>query len=233
MRQFLFYIVGNLICLSSFAQDRQILLIIDTVYNAADSINVRVTWPDIDFDDLQNENRRLTVNKTYPNVMGFIGAITRNSTIELPLDKSGGSIAIKNVYKSQLDTIHLSRLTISTSCFPDSSHLVKFWYRRYPFDSRKELEPLYQEEVFTARKQKRCQSNNPSTEHFVLNGKDATVQIVKAECAPRTLSSGHGYACGRRKLMRRERNGKWVKYFHFEKEVRHLNLYAEIDLRPE
>ena len=230
MRPFLLYIVCNIIFLSCVAQDRQMFLVIDTVYNVTDSIVVRVNWPEMDFDDLQNEERSLFVRKEYPNVIGPIGRVTRNSTIELPLDKSGGFVALKNVYSCKSDTIHLKRLTVYTSCFPDSVYVSKAWYRKFPPGTGKELELLYLEETDKASTPQKCSSNYPLNERIIANGAEVITAITKTKDRSGYISSGHGYAYRTRKVLRRESRGKWVKYFHFEKRVTHFNLYAEIDM---
>jgi len=217
-------------CYVASGQERWLTLVIDTVNSPIDSFAIRVNRPEMTWEDLQAEETVVTVDKrSSPNVTIRVGPIRTNTVIELPLDDNQGYVALKNTFSISCDTIHLNRLPIYHNCFSDSVHLFKTWYRRYPDTSYRSV-ILYSEEIRAVRGRTKCHPKYPSREHFTINDKAYDVELSVGTKYGGTLIAGHGYRYKYKRVLRREQKGKSNLYFHFEGNVHHYSLLAEVTI---
>lgn len=68
--------------------------------------------------------------KTFPNYTNKIKLDHDSSIIEIPIDKNGSHIKLKNFYKLQLDTLTISKLTIFEIKEADSTLTATYFYKK-------------------------------------------------------------------------------------------------------
>lgn len=115
------------------AQTKELTIIIDTLvfkFGQEDKLNLRVGKQGfLNFGEDFDSTQFLTL-KTFPNYTNKIKLDHDSSTIEIPIDKNGSHIKLKNFYRIKQDTLTITKLTIFETKAADSTFIVTYFYKK-------------------------------------------------------------------------------------------------------
>jgi hypothetical protein len=198
-----------LVILTSFfvtqlsAQTKELTIIIDTLifqFGQEDKLKLRVGKQGFlnygeDFDSTQ-----FLTFKTFPNYTNKIKLDHDSSIIEIPIDKNGSHIKLKNFYKVQQDTLIISKLTIFETKAADSTFTATYFYKK--------INGQLAEKPYKAKFEKSGNYYIPPRENIslVINGVEYKSRLTIASTDMEVMH-GHGYKP--RKFL--DKNGDYKK----------------------
>jgi hypothetical protein len=193
------------------AQTKELTIIIDTLIfqlEPKDKLSLRVGNQGLlnlgeDFDTTQS----LTL-RTFPNYVNRIKLDHDSSTIEIPIDKNGSYIKLKNFYKIQQDTLTIAKLTIYETQAADSTFTATYFYKQR--NGRLANKP------YTVK-------FDTSGKHWILPPEEISLKINGIEYNSRLtivnagteVMLGHGYK-PRRNSDKNRNHEKRLIYFHID-----------------
>jgi hypothetical protein len=138
------------------------------------------------FSDDDYATSRILTFKKFPNYSVAIKLESDSSTIEIPIDFSGSSIILKNVYDLNSDTLTIDLWKIYASRPIDTTYTIIEYYKK--INGQLDEKPYKQKRKVKVNKAK----NPPLTITLTINGKLYNVNLtLKKE--PDTILHGHGY----------------------------------------
>jgi hypothetical protein len=156
------------------------------------------------------------------------------TVIELPIDNSGGTLILKNVYNTLNDTIRIKRLTVLHNRIRDSITYEESWYRTRICDTCVHPQTLKSKTIIDAPSAKENQKDWQSNRYITINGETY-------EFAPkRTIVSNEILLYHGHKKMRRWREilyeakktkGKPYTYFATSKVITKFCNRVELELK--
>jgi len=171
--------------------------------------------------------------KNYPNVVLTIQIDNSTSEVTLPLDDSGGTLTLHNIYKYNYDTIRIIKLSVFHNCNSDTLKSEIAWYRKYNTDSGSQLKQLKSKKNRNKPIAKECIPNIPHFFSITLNQQTykITPQIFE-------WTYGTKWYHGHKKMSRRKErkyyqdlaDGKPYVYFAAHELLYKYSLSASIDL---
>ena len=203
------------------------VLIIDTIDRPLANFHILIEYP-IDT-NREYPRKQLTPDINYANFPNLVLPITveqTNSTIDIPLDDSGGSISIKHAFISNTDTIRIHKISILQNCFADTSKTSKTWFKNYQ-DTTRHSKTLKSKFRILKITPSQCDAQKEKKIVLVINN---TKYIVPLEIRQdrSVVQLGHGW---NKRNERRRSAGKSYTYFVVRQWTAKYIYSAELKLK--
>ena len=222
----------SLYCLT-YAQERSVVLIIDTIIAHNQSIPLHMLEVEICDQDRKTpffcQNFDSTAHLdlySYPNYINTLFLQTDTSKIKLPIDDEGSFVLLQA--PENLDTIHINQLNLYNTKPPNTTYMVISKYKKINGELSDNQKP------YRIKKRRKIAKTTtpPEVIIFNINGLDYSCHLQLKKQDGFSIMHGHGYRP--RKYL--DKNGVYkrkVTYFHVnERTIQFYWIGGVIKIKP-
>lgn len=178
MQQLTFTLTLLFSTLTSFAQDKKIVLQIDTLLlNGYNNFSISITGQGFaNIIDEIDDSVYIKNDFGYPNFICPLTFQTDSSNLQISIDNQGGYLLITDIYQSKCDTLSISKLTVFDNCHRDTIYTrISYYLRKNDVVSDNSFKTKY---LKTIEKEK-CKNKPPYKIYYIINNQHYFVSLQK------------------------------------------------------
>ncbi|WP_052600080.1 hypothetical protein [Aureispira sp. CCB-QB1] len=211
----------------SLAQSKDIVLIIDTIVfqNSNPGLSFIINIKNQGFGGFGERIEEYVLAERRPMYYSRLKIESDSAEIEIPLNKDGSFISLKNSFYFEEDTIHIKKFIQRNSCVNDTTYMKKKYYKSINGVSDEKYYRL--ERKVLIDKKKRCKPPKKDSLFLTINQIKYEVKLNLIKDSLPQIISGHGY---KPKKYRKTKKGKGI-YFHYHKSTLSYYEHGKIVLK--